>query len=139
MTEPAKITIIEGPPPTFELVGDPWLLGLIEGPLPSRVAVCRVRTANGPALVERCYRAWRDGQPIYLEYRSEDGLTEQAPITAVRFIESDDSHLLLLWVRLEEVDSEIEFEFDDEMEDDFDFDIDYEEEDDEDQDFDFSI
>jgi hypothetical protein len=139
MTEPAKITIIEGPPPTFELVGDPWLLGLIEGPLPSRVAVCRVRTANGPALVERCYRAWRDGQPIYLEYRSEDGLTEQAPITAVRFLESDDSHLLLLWVRLEEVDSEIEFEFDDEMEDDFDFDIDYEEEDDEDQDFDFSI
>jgi hypothetical protein len=90
-------------------------------------------------LVERCYRAWRDGQPIYLEYRSEDGLTEQAPITAVRFLESDDSHLLLLWVRLEEVDSEIEFEFDDEMEDDFDFDIDYEEEDDEDQDFDFSI
>jgi hypothetical protein len=139
MTEPEKITIIEGPPPTFELVGDPWLLGLIEGPLPSRVAVCRVRTANGPALVERCYRAWRDGQPIYLEYRSEDGLTEQAPITAVRFLESADGHLLLLWVRIEEGDIEIEFEFDDEMEDDFDFDIDFEEEDDDDQDLDFSI
>lgn len=139
MTEPAKITIIEGPPPTFELVGDPWLLSLIEGPLPSRVAVCRVRTANGPVLVERCYRAWRDGQPIYLEYRSEDGLTEEAAIAAVRFLESDEGHLLLLWVRIKEGDIEIEFEFEDEMEDDFDFDIDFEEEDDEDQDFDFSI
>jgi hypothetical protein len=139
MTEPEKITIIEGPPPTFELVGDPWLLGLIEGPLPSRVAVCKVRTANGPVLVERCYRAWRDGQPIHLEYRSEDGLTEQAAIMAVRFLESEEGHLLLLWVRVDEGDIEIEFEFDDEMEDDFDFDVDYEEEDDDDQDFDFSI
>lgn len=133
MSEPEKITIIEGPPPTFEIVGDPWLLGLIEGPLPSRVAVCRVRTVNGPALVERCYRAWRDGQPIHLEYRSEDGLTEQAPITAVRFMESSDGHLLLLWVRLDEGDIEIEFDFDDEMEDDFDF------EDEEDEDYDFPI
>ncbi len=139
MTEPEKITIIEGPPPTFELVGDPWLLGLIEGPLPSRVAVCRVRTANGPALVERCYRAWHDGQPIHLEYRAEDGLTEQAPIMAVRFMESSEGHLLLLWVRVDEGDIEIEFEFDDEMEDDFDFDIDFEDDEDEDQDFDFSI
>jgi hypothetical protein len=139
MTEPEKITIIEGPPPTFELVGDPWLLGLLEGPLPSRVAVCRVRTANGPALVERCYRAWRDGQPIHLEYRSEDGLTEQAPIMAIRFLDSSDGHLLLLWVRVDEGDIEIEFEFDDEIEDDFDFDIGYEEEDEDDQDFDFSI
>lgn len=139
MTEPAKITIIEGPPPTFELVGDAWIFGLIEGPLPSNVAVCRVRTANGPALVERCYRAWRERQPIYLEYRSEDGLTEQAPITAVRFLESNEGHLLLLWVRLEEEDIEIEFEFEDELEDDFDFDIDFEEEDDDDQDLDYSI
>ncbi len=137
MTEPEKITIIEGPPPTFELVGDPWLLGLVEGPLPSRVAVCKVRTSNGPALVERCYRAWRDGQPIHLEYRSEDGLTEQAPIMAVRFLESDDGHMLLLWVRVDEGDIEIEFEFDDEMEDDFDFG--FEEEDEDDQDLDFSI
>lgn len=139
MKEPEKITIIEGPPPTFELVGDPWLLGLMEGPLPSRVAMCRVRTANGPALVERCYRAWREGQPIHLEYRSEDGLTEQAPIMAIRFLESVDGHLLLLWVRVDEADIEIEFEYDDEMEDDFDFDIDFDEEEDEDQDLDFSI
>ena len=139
MTEPEKITIIEGPPPTFELVGDPWLLGLIEGPLPSGVAVCRVRTANGPTLVERCYRAWRDGQPIHLEYRSEEGLTEQAPIMAVRFMESSEGHLLLLWVRVDEGDIEIEFEFDDEMEDDFDFDVDFDDDEDDDQDFDFSI
>jgi hypothetical protein len=142
MSEPEKITIIEGPPPTFEIVGDPWLLGLVEGPLPSRVAVCRVRTANGPALVERCYRAWRDRHPIYLEYRSEDGLTEEAPIAAVRFLEASDGHMLLLWVRLEEGDIEIEFEFDDDeddLEEDYDFDLDFEDEDDDDQDIDFSI
>ena len=28
MPEPEKITIIEGPPPTFELVSDTWLFGL---------------------------------------------------------------------------------------------------------------
>ncbi len=117
MNEPEKITIIEGPPPTFELVSDPWQFGLIEGPLPSQVAVCRVRTSNGPALVERCHRAWRHGQTIYLEYRSGDGLTEQAPITAVRWIDAPEGHILLLWVRLEEPEIEIEFEFDDDIED----------------------
>jgi len=129
MNEPEKITIIEGPPPTFELVNDPWLYGLIESPLPSQVAVCRVRTSNGPALVERCHRAWRHGQTIHLEYRSSEGFTEQAPITAVRWIDSPEGHILLLWVRIEEPEIEIEFEFDDEEEfDDFDDDDDEDEE-----------
>jgi hypothetical protein len=48
MSEPEKITIIEGPPPTFELVADSWLLSLIEGPVPARVGMCRVRAFNGP-------------------------------------------------------------------------------------------
>ena len=72
MNESPKITIIEGPPPTFEVATEAWLLGLTEGLVLSQVAVCRVRTANGPQLVERCYRAWRDGQSISLEYRAED-------------------------------------------------------------------
>ena len=95
MTQPEKITIIEGPPPTFEVVSDSWLLGLIEGPYAGMVAMCRVRSLNGPTLVERCYRAWRDGTPMNLEYRTEDGLTQEAPIVAVRWVEVADGHMLL--------------------------------------------
>lgn len=112
MPEPEKITIIEGPPPTFELVGDTWLYGLTEGPVPSRVVFCRVRTGNGPALVERCYRAWRERQSILLEFRSQDGLTQESPIVAVRWLETPEGHELMLWVRLQEDEIEIEFGFD---------------------------
>jgi len=131
MSESRKITIIEGPSPTFEFVSDAWLLGLTESPLPSRVAVCRVRTFNGPALVERCYRAWRDSQPIHLEFRGEDGLTQQATIVAARWIGRPDGHLLMLWVRLDEDDTGVEIGFDlDNFDDDFYRDLD---------DFDFDL
>lgn len=121
MTEPEKITIVEGPPPTFELVSDPWLHSLIESPLPSRVAICRVRAFNGPELVERCYRAWHAGEPIFLEYRDEQGLTDQASIIAVRWVEQQEGDMLLLWVRLEESEIEIELDIDfDDIDDDFD-------------------
>ena len=131
MSESRKITIIEGPSPTFELVSDAWLLGLTESPLPSQVAVCRVRTFNGPALVERCYRAWRDGQPIHLEFRGEDSLTQQAMIVAARWIGRPDGHLLMLWVRLDVDDTGVEIGFDlDNFDDDFDRDLD---------DFDFDL
>ncbi len=120
MTEPEKITIIEGPPPTFELVAEPLLYGLTEGPVPTQVALCRVRTFNGPALVERCYRAWRAGQTIRLEYRTEEGLTRQAPIIAVRWVELPEGDALLLWVRLRDDEIEVELDYFDEDEDDFD-------------------
>jgi hypothetical protein len=100
VAEPEKITIIEGPPPTFEVVGDPWVLGLVDSPVPYQVVLCRLRTFNGPSLVERCFRAWREGQPISLEYRSEDGLSQESPIVAARFAELPEGQLLLLWVRL---------------------------------------
>lgn len=121
MTEPEKITIVEGPTPTFELVSDPWLHSIIESPFPSRVARCKVRTFNGPALVERCYRAWHAGEPIYLEYRDEEGLTDQTSIIAIRWVEQQEGDVLFLWVRLEESEIEIEFDIDP---DDFDFDDD---------------
>jgi hypothetical protein len=121
MAEPEKITIIEGPTPIFELSNEPWLLGLTEGTVPFGVAVCRLRSFNGPALVERCFRAWRDNQPIQLEYKDEDGLTKEAPIVAIRHIEQPEGHVLLLWVRLEETEIEIELEFDiDDLDEDFD-------------------
>ena len=65
---------------------------------------------NGPALVERCYRAWRDLQSISLEYRDQDGITEVAPIEAVRWVELPEGDALLLWVRLDEDEFEIEID-----------------------------
>ncbi|HEX6306073.1 MAG TPA: hypothetical protein VFZ76_17875 [Anaerolineales bacterium] len=120
-----RITIIEGPPPTFEAVDDGWVLGLNESPSLGQIAVTRLRTFNGPALVERCHRAWRNQQPINLEYRTVDGLEEQAPIVAARYIDTESGHVLVLWVRMtdEEVELELGYEDDygDEDEDDSDY------------------
>lgn len=112
MTEPQKITIIEGPPPTFEYADEGWLYGLTEGPVPYRTARCVLRSHNGPALVERCYRAWRAGEKIELEFRDEAGVTRHAPIVAARWDEQDEGDVLLIWVRLEESEIEIEIDFD---------------------------
>jgi hypothetical protein len=112
-----KITIIEGPPPTFEAVGDGWILGLNESPNLYNIALTRLRTFNGPALIERCNRAWRKNNTINLEFRGLDGLEDRAPIVAARTLEADDGQMLFLWVRLEyEEDGEedgAEADFDD--------------------------
>lgn len=119
-----KITIIEGPTPTFESIPELWVHGLSEGIMQSEMVLTRLRTFNGPALVERCHKAWRNQQPIYLEYRTSEGLDHQAPIVAARYVEVEDGHLLILWLRLsdEEVELELGYEDDlgDENEDDFD-------------------
>lgn len=112
MAEARKITIIEGPPPTFEYADEAVLAGVVEGPIPFQVARCTLRTFNGPALVERCYRAWREGETIELEFRDEDGLTQEAPIVAARWAELDQGDVLTVWVRLEDSQVEIELDFD---------------------------
>jgi hypothetical protein len=112
-----KITIIEGPPPTFEAVSDGWALGLNEGPSLADVAVTRLRTFNGPALVERCHRAWRNQLPIYLEYRNPDGLENKAPIVAARHVGMDEGDVLILWVRLADDEIELELGFGDDDDD----------------------
>lgn len=112
-----KITIIEGPPPTFEAVEDGWTLGLYEGPMLSDIAVTRLRTFNGPALVERCNRAWRKQQTIHLEYRETDGLEQSALIVAARYVETDEGQLLILWVRLPKDDMELELDYVDDDDD----------------------
>lgn len=112
-SETEKITIIEGPPPTFEAAVDPWAYSLIEAPTPFQVALCRLRTFNGPALVERCYRAWRKAQPVVLEYRTTDGQTQAAPIVAARWVDLEEGQVLLLWIRLPRTNFEYEFEIDD--------------------------
>lgn len=123
MNTEEKITIIEGPPPTFEIVQEGWAYGLNESPSLADVFVTRLRTFNGPALVERCHRAWRNRQSISLEYRGEDGLEREAQIIAARYVETDEGHLLLLWLRMADEDVELEFGYEDDY-DDFDFDDD---------------
>jgi len=103
-----KITIIDGPTPVFEPARDGWALGLGEGPHLGYTALTRLRTFNGPALVERCYRAWRNQSPIQLHFRNNLGLEEQAPIFAARSIETPDGQVLLLWVNLDR--GKIQFE-----------------------------
>lgn len=108
-----KITIIEGPPPVFEEVNDGWAVGLGEGPALYDLVLTRLRTFNGPALVERCHRAWRGQSAIHLHYRNTMGLEEQAPIMAARTVETEDGQMLLLWLRRNLEDAEIEYDFDD--------------------------
>lgn len=106
-----KITIIEGPPPTFEAAMDEWTLSLVEGPSLSQIAMTRVRALNGPALVERCYRAWRQREPIHLEFRSPDGLIQRVPIVAAHYSQIDDADVLRLWVAVDNADVQVEYEF----------------------------
>jgi hypothetical protein len=121
MSEPEKITIIEGPPPTFEASNDPLLLGMAESPRPMQVVMCHLRANNGPELTERCYRAWSKGETIRLEFKSEEGLTLQAPIVASRWAELPEGHLLMLWIRLEDEDISIDLDFEiDDFDGDFD-------------------
>jgi hypothetical protein len=118
-----RITIIEGPPPTFEAVAEGWVMGLNESPTLADIAVTRLRTFNGPALVERCYKAWHNRQSINLEYRTSDGLEHQAPIVAARSVEVEDGQLLLLWIRLTDETVELELGYDDDLGDDDDYDF----------------
>lgn len=105
-----RITIIEGPPPIFEHVNDGWAMGLNESPNLSVPALTRLRTFNGPALVQRCYNAWNARSSIQLHYRNETGMEQTAPILAARNVETQDGQVLLLWVYL---DSEaVEYEAD---------------------------
>ena len=122
-----KITIVEGPTPIFEPVQDGWALGLNETRQFSVTALTRLRTFNGPALVERCYRSWKQNRPINLHYRDESGLEATAPILAARAVQTDDGHVLLLWLHVERDDMELEIDAEDEDDDDdIDDDDDYE-------------
>ena len=116
-----KITIIEGPPPTFEIVNDGWALSLNESPDLFNIALTRLRTFNGAELVERCYSAWHNKTSINLEFRGTDGLEDKVPILAARTTEVDEGQMLFLWVRLEIEETEFETGCDDENDEDFRF------------------
>jgi hypothetical protein len=101
-----EITIIEGPPPTFETVDDGWALGLNEAPFLYDMALTHLRTFNGAELVERCHRTWSQHSTMFLHYRNDLGLDEQAPIMAVRSVETSEGQVLFLWIRLKPEDEE---------------------------------
>lgn len=115
-----KITIIEGPPPTFELPNQGWAYGVSDSSTLAGVALTKLRTFNGPILVERCYKAWQHQQSINLEFRTPDGLHQQAQIVAARNVKIDEGDLLMLWVRLpaDEMELEMGYDEDDQVEDD---------------------
>ncbi|HWS24164.1 MAG TPA: hypothetical protein VN226_07010 [Anaerolineales bacterium] len=102
-----KITIIEGPTPVFEPVQDGWALGLNETSSFSVTALTRLRTFNGQALVERCYRRWNQKQSICLHYRDELGLEAKAPILAARSVDTADGQVLLLWLHIERDENDL--------------------------------
>ena len=108
-----KITIIEGPTPTFEQIPELWVHGLSEGAIQSEMVMTRLRTFNGPALVERCNRAWSNQRDIQLEYRTHDGLHAEASIVAARNLVTDEGDMLLLWLRMPDDSIELEIGYDD--------------------------
>lgn len=118
-----KITIIEGPTPEFETIDDGWAMGLNESPALYDLALTHVRTYNGPALVERCHRAWHSRSSIFLHYRDQIGMEDRVPILAARSLETDDGQVLLLWVRRQHEEVEIEIDLDDDDNDDDEFDV----------------
>jgi hypothetical protein len=121
-----KITIIEGPSPTFELIPDIWVHGLVEGALQAEVVATRLRTFNGSELVERCHRAWDKKQTIQLEYRTPEGLSAEVPIVAARNMDTGDGDVLLLWVRFPDDSIEVGIDYGDDdaflSDEDWDFD-----------------
>jgi hypothetical protein len=113
-----KITIIEGPPPVFEHANDGWAMSLHEGPSLSVPALTRLRTFNGHALIERCYRAWSKKSTMQLHYRDDMGLEQTAPILAARNVKTEEGDVLLLWVYLQRDKVEYELDADDDDMDD---------------------
>jgi len=93
-----KITIIEGPTPTFEPANANWVDGICETPEPGLVMVTNLRTMNGQGLLERCHHTWSLGDTMYLHYRNTIGLEERIPIVAAESVETEEGQKLILWV-----------------------------------------
>ena len=104
--EPEFITIVEGPEPEFTEHNDIWALSLLEGADYIGLESCRMRTYNGPSMLQRCRSAWAEGRPVLLDYPNRLGLRCQVEIAAARYEQVDEGDLLHLWVRSPESDEE---------------------------------
>ncbi|MEZ4517004.1 MAG: hypothetical protein R3C44_09270 [Chloroflexota bacterium] len=118
--EPELITIIEGPTPEFMPNPQVWVQSVHEGPDEGDIALCQLRTGNGPDIVERCEQAWQEGRPVRLDYPDDLRMRQQVDVVALRLTEVDEGQMLYIWVNLPyDVDGE-----DDDFEDEDDEDID---------------
>jgi len=111
-----KITIIEGPTPTFEAVNSEWVSGISESPEYYDVVMTNLRTMNGAGLLERCYQTWNQQDTMYLHYRNTIGLEQEIPILAARLVETEEGEKIALWVRVkpEQIKQEDHFDEDEE-------------------------
>jgi hypothetical protein len=98
--EPELITIVEGPPPEFKSTPDLWPLSIYEGPQSHLLAICQMRTFNGPKMVERCQGAWGEDRPVKLDFADSIGVRRQVSVVAARWSEVPEGHLLHLWLQI---------------------------------------
>ena len=113
--EPELITIIEGPTPDFMPNPQVWVQSIYEGPEGGDIALCQLRTGNGPDIVERCERAWQEGRPVRLDYPDDLRLRQQVDVVALRLTDIEEGQLLYIWVELP-YDGEDDFDDDEEDE-----------------------
>jgi hypothetical protein len=109
-----KITIIEGPTPTFEIASTDWSSAMVEAPDSYEVVLTNLRTMNGPGLIERCQQTWNQQDTMYLQYRNTIGMEQEVPIVAARCMDTDEGQKLVLWVRIKPEQIKLEVRRDDE-------------------------
>jgi len=132
--EPELISIIEGPTPDFRPAMDRWLQSVHETPMNRGIAMCQLRTMNGPDIVARCQDAWHEHRSVKLEFPDEMRLPQQVDVVAMRLDEVDAGQMLYLWVSLpvemvfmaatdDDLDDDVEADDfdDDDLDDGFDF------------------
>ncbi len=106
MSEPEYITILEGPTPEFRLAPDLWNISIYEGPLPSDIAACELRTRNGEDIRQRCFNAWREGRRVQLDFPDEMRMRQYVDVVAMRLIEGEAGAVLRLWLHQPAQDEE---------------------------------
>ena len=94
-----KITIIEGPPPTFEKINSDWASSLEDTSGQFEVLSTNLRTMNGNGLIERCYQTWNEQETMFLHFKDEIGLEQKLPIVAAQNMNTDEGQKIVLWVR----------------------------------------
>jgi hypothetical protein len=99
-TQVEFITIVEGPVPDFTATTADWPWSLQEAADSAIVAMCKLRTFDGQAMVERCQKAWTQGRPVHLDYPDGEGGREEAEVVAVRTETAEQGDVLYLWVNL---------------------------------------
>ena len=100
ITEPELITVVEGPPPEFQLSREFWPFSLWEGKIPQAIALAQMRTLNGQSMLDRCTRAWGVARPVMLDFPATDGLRRKVEVLAARITQADEGDVLNLWVAL---------------------------------------